>query len=336
MRCIAPKTFLAIVGLLCLYNMANAQFAPAASLAGSTAIAQDSAIITTWATGCTLNRGPMNIANPSLGLASAGDSTAAIGMAGENGTVSLGDGGSATLTFNGPIFNGEGPDFAVFENGFMTNDSNLAFLELAFVEVSTDGIRFVRFPAVSHVEDSTQTAPFAPTDASQIYNLAGKYIAGYGTPFDLDELKDSAGIDVNNINYIKVIDVVGSIDNAYATYDALGHKINDPWPTAFASSGFDLDAVGVIHAKGATAVKNITVASALIYPNPVKQGNTAYLELPEAAVAISLYDVSGKLLRVWTDAATIIAINTHQLPAGIYFISGQTISSHFSTKLVVE
>ena len=45
-----------------------------------------------------------------------------------------------------------------------------------------------------------------------------------------------------------VVDVVGSIDPAYATYDSQGHAINDPWPTAFASSGFDFDAVGVLHA----------------------------------------------------------------------------------------
>jgi len=36
----------------------------------------------------------------------------------------------------------------------MTNDSNMAFLELGFVEVSTDGIRYVRFPAVTNVQDT--------------------------------------------------------------------------------------------------------------------------------------------------------------------------------------
>jgi hypothetical protein len=41
--------------------------------------------------------------------------------------------------------------------------------------------------------------------------------------------------------------VVGSINPEYATYDCQGNPVNDPWPTAFASGGMDLDAVGVIH-----------------------------------------------------------------------------------------
>ena len=336
MCCIAPKTLLPIVWLLCLFNMAHAQFAPAAGLAGSTAISKGSSIFSAWATGCSLNRGPMDISNPSLGIATAGDSTAAVGVAGENGTVSLGDGGIATLTFASPIFNGDGADFAVFENGFTTNDSNLAFLELAFVEVSSDGIRYVRFPAISNVEDTTQIASFAPIDGSQTYNLAGKYVGGYGTPFDLDELKDSAGIDINNINYVKIIDVVGSINNAYATYDHLGHKVNDPWSTAFASSGFDLDAVGVIHAKGVTGLGDLFTENTAVYPNPVKQGNTAKIALPANATAIKLFDLSGRIINEWTNAVTLLSINTNQLPAGIYFITGQNSTSHFNTKLVVE
>ena len=54
--------------------------------------------------------------------------------------VSLGNGGSITLTFAEPIRNGAGFDFAVFENGHVDT-----FLELAFVEVSSDGAVFVRF-----------------------------------------------------------------------------------------------------------------------------------------------------------------------------------------------
>ena len=54
-------------------------------------------------------------------------------------------------------------------------------------------------------------------------------------------------LDVNNIRYVKVTDVVGDIDPTYATHDSLGNIINDPWPTPFTSSGFDLDAVGVIN-----------------------------------------------------------------------------------------
>ena len=44
-----------------------------------------------------------------------------------------------------------------------------------------------------------------------------------------------------------IVDVVGSIDPLYATHDSLGNIVIDPWPTAFASGGFDLDGMGVIH-----------------------------------------------------------------------------------------
>ena len=54
----------------------------------------------------------------------------ALGKA-DDAPVSLGDGGYAVVTFDKPITNGPGYDFAVFENGL--NDS---FLELAFVVVS--------------------------------------------------------------------------------------------------------------------------------------------------------------------------------------------------------
>ncbi len=212
---------------------------------GCDAIKADSSAFVAWATGITVVRGPQNIANPNGPVATTGADSNALGMPTLNNTsdvVCLGDGGMATLTFARPITNGDGPDFAVFENSF--GDT---FLELAFVEVSSDGSRFVRFPATSLTPTETQTGPYASTDATMINNLAGKYRIGYGTPFDLEELRDSTGIDIDSIVYVRVIDVVGSVNPQYATYDAFGHMVNDPWPTPFAAGGFDLSGVGVIH-----------------------------------------------------------------------------------------
>ena len=96
-------------------------------------------------------------------------------------TVSLGRGGSITLAFDHPIRDGLGFDFAVFENAI--NDS---FLELGFVEVSSDGVNFFRFD-----NDSLTTslvASFGEVDPTNVRNLAGKYRQGFGTPFDLEEL----------------------------------------------------------------------------------------------------------------------------------------------------
>lgn len=224
-------------------------YAPAADQPGSTAIAYDSASIIGWVTGSqNLVRGPVDISNPGLGFANYGSAADALGAsdAEPNASlpvVSLGDGGRITLTFERPIANGLGPDFAVFENGITDG-----FLELAFVEVSSDGASFSRFRAVSLTQKTTQIGPFDQSiDATDLYNLAGKYRVGFGTPFDLAELAGTPGLDVNNVTHIRIVDVVGSINPLYGTVDSLGNLINDAWPTAFATGGFDLDAVGVLN-----------------------------------------------------------------------------------------
>ena len=131
------------------------------------------------------------------------------GSAGEATTnaISLGDGGYAILTFEKPIINGDGFDFAVYENSF-----NDYFLELAFVEVSSDGLNFVRFPATSLTPTDRQIAGDGTIDATNINNLAGKYRVGWGTPFDLEELRDSANIDINNISVTIFINIFGRIN----------------------------------------------------------------------------------------------------------------------------
>ncbi|MCH8555882.1 MAG: hypothetical protein LAT76_12045, partial [Schleiferiaceae bacterium] len=236
-----------LVAVFVAASSAYAQFSPPAGQPGSTAIHKDSSVFVGWATGCVVQRGPMDIAQPQLGSASAGIDSMAIGKVGLSGTVSLGDGGMATLTFATPITNGPGYDFAVFENAF--SDS---FLELAFVEVSSDGQRFVRFPSISLTQDSVQIGGFDLLDATKIHNFAGKYRVNYGVPFDLDEIKDSVGVDVNTITHVRIVDVVGSLSPLFGTKDYQGNFVNDPWPTPFPSSGFDLDGVGVIHQQGLT------------------------------------------------------------------------------------
>lgn len=222
-------------------------FAPAAGQAGTTAISYDSSVFTGWATGVSqLVRGPVDISDPLGDLATWGTASDAFGIANavtDNLPVlSLGDGGSVTLTFDRPITNGAGADFAVFENGL-----NDFFLELAFVEVSSDGANFFRFNSFSETQTATQVGSFSLLDPTNIHNLAGKYRSGFGTPFDLAELNGMPGLNLNAVTHIRIVDVVGSIDPLYATRDSLNRVINDPWPTFFETGGFDLDAVGVIH-----------------------------------------------------------------------------------------
>ena len=78
-------------------------FAPAPGNPGSTAIYKDSSIIIEWASGVQIERGPMDLTNLGLGLASFGLESDAVGIA-DGIPVSLGDGGIAIITFeNGKI-----------------------------------------------------------------------------------------------------------------------------------------------------------------------------------------------------------------------------------------
>ncbi|MBT9515903.1 MAG: PEP-CTERM sorting domain-containing protein [Methyloversatilis discipulorum] len=231
------STLIALSGFALAGSAHAGPFAPAAGSAGSIAIHKDSAAFVQWATGYSDYQPGPNVdaawKNPAEGLGKAeGTST---------DVVVLGDGGRITLTFDGYITNGAGADFAVFENSFSNT-----FLELAFVEVSSNGTDFFRFPNYSFTP--SPVSGFGTIDPTNIDGLAGKYRAGYGTPFDLDLLSGIAGLDVNKVQYVRLIDVVGNgstFDSYPAAYGG-PHPIYDPYPTS-GSSGFDLDAVGVIH-----------------------------------------------------------------------------------------
>lgn len=303
----------------CIDNFNDNLFASKAGAEGSAAIFKDNSAIKAWAINSDIKRGFQSIANKNLGFASFGNAdTSAIGPAGTKGIVSLGDSGIAVLTFNKPITNGPGADFAVFENGFEFN--GLEYLELAFVEVSSNGVDYVRFPAVYNYDVSKQLDNFGLMDSRYIHNLAGKYVANYGTPFDLDELKGSSNLDVNSITHVKIIDVIGSLNPLYNTKDSNGNPINDPWPTASGASGFDLDAVGVINERNVTGIDNQeNQANVTIYPNPAIENIQIALGDNSEIETIQLIDAMGNLLRseYISRAGTISLTNE---PAGVYFI----------------
>ncbi|MCD4825932.1 MAG: PEP-CTERM sorting domain-containing protein [Phycisphaerae bacterium] len=179
--------------------------------------------------------------------------------------------GEITLTFARPIANRDGKDFAVFENGFIEATSGKVWAELGYVEVSTNGVDFARFPSVSLTPGLV--GPYGTVDPTGIYNLAGKHVnnnssggpefeGSFGTPFDLDDLLDhvmviGGQVDLGNINYVKIVDVPGSgdyDDEAMELVDpdndplhySEDHPIYDGWVT-WGSGGFDLEAVGIMN-----------------------------------------------------------------------------------------
>ncbi|MHC4120483.1 MAG: hypothetical protein ACYSWO_23560, partial [Planctomycetota bacterium] len=137
------------------------------------------------------------------------------------------------------------------------------------VEVSSNGIDFVRFPSVSLTPE--QVGRYGTIEISNVYNLAGKHPNANGictgTPFDLKEIVDdpdvvSGLVDVNDIKYVRIVDVPGSGDfqddavmntdaGTWPVWDfyADNHPIYDAWDASSApdpSGGFDLEAIGVL------------------------------------------------------------------------------------------
>lgn len=312
------------------------QYAPQVGSIGCTAIHADSSILHFWATDVLKSQlGYKDISDTSLGLAAVGTADFTIGKA-DHMTFSLGDSGSIELGFDHEIYNGPGPDFVVFENGFSFGGDS-TFLELAFVEVADSSGIFVRFPANSLTDTSFQVSAFGSVNASKINNLAGKYIGNYGTPFDLEDLKNIPNLNLGHIQKIKIIDVVGSLQQNFASKDANGRKINDPWPTPFASGGFDLDAVGIINYVVKTNVKELNPNQFSVYPNPTNVNGEIRVQGKLPLIGYRVFDVFGNEIG---GADFISAENIFKIiapnKAGIYFIQIVAAGESSLQKFVVQ
>ena len=232
-------TILIVLVFLIVLQSADAwagPYAPAAGEPGSTAVAVDSGDFLAWAVDWTDYQPGLSVdeqwQTPERALGPGGGAA--------NDVVSLGRGGRITMIFDPPIKNGLGWDFAVFENS-----PNNTFLELAYVEVSSDGLNFIRF-----ANDSATVQPvdgYGAVDPTNITGLAGKYRLGYGTPFDLQELATrtevlNGTVNLGSVSHVRILDIVG--DGTFL--DSSGDPIYDPYPT-HVSAGFDLNGIGVRH-----------------------------------------------------------------------------------------
>ena len=297
--------------------------------AGSIAFSKDSSCFVAWATNGIISRGYLDI-NDTLvtdsgsNRASFGVLENALGPAEGDGmtVVSLGDAGTITLTFNQPITNGPGYDFAIFENSFIDH-----YMEFAFVEVSSNGTDFVRFPNDSEIPFISQFGNASLADCRMVNNLAGKYRAGFGTPFDLSEVQGvNDSVDVTNITHIRLIDVIGSIDGSHVSYDSDNQPINDPYPTPYPSCGFDLDAVGVINQF--VGIEENELVSWYVYPNP-SMGTVSFSK-----------NLIGKEIRIMNHFGQTVfskelehnEINLEELSSGIYLIQCEG----FTKTLVIQ
>lgn len=214
---------------LCLLARAG-DFDPAAGQPGSLAISLDNPRIRSWAETVHLYQpgedvdenwqAPENALGPATGD--------------PFDIVCLGRGGSITFSWAILLINSPGPDLAIFENSFSGR-----FLELAHVEVSSDGKNWLRFPSISRT--SSPVGSFGVVEPTNLNGLAGKYRATFGTGFDFSDLPVDPLVDRNAIRFVRLVDVVGDGTDL----DSLGNPIYDPYPT-FGSAGFDLDGIAIL------------------------------------------------------------------------------------------
>jgi hypothetical protein len=140
--------------------------------------------------------------------------------------VSLGNGGSVTVEFGGTaIVDGPGPDLIVFENAFwIDGDESKPFAELATVEVSDDGESWFGFECSASAAPYGACAGWHPVFANPGVNAID--------PLD----PESAGGDAFDL---------ADLGLAQARFV----RITDRADLTGAAGVFDLDAVGVVHAR---------------------------------------------------------------------------------------
>lgn len=172
--------------------------------------------------------------------------------------TTLGVGGSLTLGFDVTIADGPGADFSVCENVF-TFDGE-CFAEVAWVEVSTDGVAFARMPN-RYAGPSTGlpgfTGPWGtysglagalPVIANAVNGIDARDLplAG-GDGFDLHALANDPLVVGGQVN-LSAIHFVRLVDPPHASgLDSAGNVI---WDNSGATGSADVDAVCVIQHAG--------------------------------------------------------------------------------------
>lgn len=169
---------------------------------------------------------------------------------------SLGEGGYLTLGFSVTITDGPGADLIVFENPFAF--SGQVFAEVMFVEVSSNGKDFVRFPS-RYQGPATSGGQYATAYPGVYDGLAGvmphyagqagvdlfDVVSAGGDAFDLADLSQhilvlTGKVDLKAITQVRLVDAV-----AGTAKDSQGRIIQDP-----TVGSADVNAVGVIHHTG--------------------------------------------------------------------------------------
>jgi hypothetical protein len=143
---------------------------------------------------------------------------------GSTDVLSLGTDGEIVVGFGGDgVVDGDGDDFIVFENAFLAGGK--PFKELAQISVSDDGVTWTAFPCKQDALPFAGCAGWHP-----VYSSPKNAISPYDPATAGGDAFDLATIGVKSARFIKIVD-----------------QHNTGWTGG--TTGFDLDAVAVIHAQ---------------------------------------------------------------------------------------
>jgi hypothetical protein len=122
--------------------------------------------------------------------------------------------------------------------------------------------------------------------------------------------------------------VIGSVNDSFGTRDSKGRIINDPWPTPFASSGFDLDAVAVVNGS-LLNTQEIELAGVKVYPSLARVNEPIHISGQED-MSIEVFNQRGQ---------TILKTNETEIKldaSGLYIFQVTLRDRVFTQKVVIR
>jgi hypothetical protein len=226
--------------------------------------------------------------------------------------LSLGHGGEIILEFTDEyILDGHGPDFAVYENVFISLFDNQPFIEAAYVSVSTNGQDWVTFSW-----DTTTFSGFAGLTPTPLG----------GDQFDL------ADVDLQYARFVKITD------------------IGDLKKEGLYNGDFDLDAIVVLNGPTAIPQEEPNQPLSFIleqnYPNPFNPSTTIRFKLDSPShVKLRIFDTTGQLVQTLYNRFLDTGAHEinwdgrdkmgYEVASGLYFYRLQTARQQQTKKMIL-
>lgn len=213
--------------------------------------------------------------------------------------LTLGEEGWVVLEFTDNVVVDEpGVDFTVFEN--VLDYGSGYFREVAFVDVSADGVNWTRFPwdgvTLEGLAGVWPTTGEDPTDPS---------VSG-GDQFDL------ADVGMSWISHVRLVDC--------------GEQVSD-------GGLFDLDAVAAVHWTTGIQEQEEPCEDVLRAPSPFGNQLNIYTETEGELL---LYSIEGRLLLEQEVGSGRTTVNTSLIPGGCYLLVLRQGSGTVSVRHVVR